>query len=268
MFFLARRWKRQPTGILHLDESNHFVNDGNLVGAWTWSKGGFRNLVNNAPTTRSAAGVSLETGSQQFGPFVAHRFSLASSGNIQLGSATSDFEFQSGAFSYCCLGRVNETGTTSGFLLGTRSSASANGYDLLYNSGSSPGRFQVRQYNGSVAQSATFDVNDAKFHFFTCGRSAADKIIFYIDQTLVDNTTAAITSGMTNSQALTLAKRGTVFAECSIGLVLVRKAETLFDKHLDLYENPWQLFRPWKRQVWIDVPAASAFPAHRFFTAL
>lgn len=262
MNFLSKKWKRQPTGLLALNEASPFV-DANLIGLWTYNRGAFRPLVTRDRLIESTTGITNTEGIG-FGQFNGRKCNAASSGNIQLGASTADFEFQFGGFSYTVLARQDNLGSTGMFFIGTRSSSSASGYDMLMNSGGVPGRIQIRHHNGvAVSQSATIDKNDNDWHLMTGGRSSADTMQFYIDRTLIDNTTAVASPevAMTNSQALSLAKRGATFADCSIALAIVRKAEMPFSMQEALYDNPWQLFKQYKQRLYFAVTAAGFQPA-------
>jgi hypothetical protein len=234
--YLARRWRRQPSGALTVDWDNPLTQAIGLYVAWNGTTPGLRfrapsnTLVNTIAAFDGPAIRNSRRGVQTSGVTMT----AANNPDIDLGSIPAVTEFS------CVV--IGQSPSTAGFYVASRTSASVGGLDILSNAGAVTARVGVPGTNAD--SNIVTGQNDGFAHNYFATWKSGDFVKLYADNPrLSGNGSSTLSGTATSTQNLKIGNRNGGRLTGFVGLVLFGTKQNI-NAGLQLLENPWQIFEP------------------------
>ena len=250
MLILRKPWNSQPADFSEL------VTDGTIPRPsilWTGGLPGIDRASNLAVVTGAA--VTRIIGTQG----TAVRTAASATGFVTLGAAAD--VSPTGEFTVACLFKQDASINVFGFSTRNAAASATHGFELLTGIGGVAGRLTARAGAGTLRTSADASgLNDGKYHIALLGRNADNTMWFWVDGVAIDGFSGTVVGTITSTQSLSLARRGTLYADNEFALTAYWGGVSFSVAQRKAFSDaPWdELFAP--QVIQIPVSAGGATP--------
>ncbi len=238
--YLARRWRRQPSGALTVDWDNPLTQAIGLHTAWNGTTPRLR--------FRAASNTLVNSPAAFNGPAVRNSLRGIQTSGVIMGTNNPDIDLGAipSMLELTYIAVVSQGAIVNAMPFSTRVGT---GFELLTGGSSLVGTANIRITTTSAAIDVGVDgLGDAYTHTYFGTWKTGTGARIYVDRPTKVATSNALGGTLTNGQNLKLGNRAGTRWSGFIGLLLVGTKQNI-DAGLQLLENPWQIFVPQTKAI-------------------